>query len=199
MAIIEVAPRPSGLSARQRWSHYFALIYAVIAIFVGLNLRDSALNATIPYVNSSAGIRAYYPLNWLLDVSGSYVFRVRDMSQRGFKTTIEVDVQPVTINTTARNLLDSLTLNRSRTLSAYNVLATDPYTLSGDRQATAMTYVFVASETNPFLESLPIVVEGLDVITIQSGQAIIITFLSDERSYEENLPIFQRFLDDLEF
>jgi len=164
-----------------------------------LNLRDSALNATIPYVNSSAGIRAYYPLNWLLDVSGSYVFRVRDMSQRGFKTTIEVDVQPVTINTTARNLLDSLTLNRSRTLSAYNVLATDPYTLSGDRQATAMTYVFVASETNPFLESLPIVVEGLDVITIQSGQAIIITFLSDERSYEENLPIFQRFLDDLEF
>lgn len=199
MTIIEVAPRPTGLTARQRWSHYFVLIYAAFGVFIGLNLRAAALTATVPYVNSEAGIRAYYPQNWLLDTSGNYVFRVRDMTRTGFKTTIQVDVQPVTINTTARNLLDSLTLNRARTLSAYNVLSTDPYTLSNDRQATAMTYVFVASETNPFLESLPQTVEGLDVITIQSGQAIIVTFLSDVNTYEENLPIFERFLNDLEF
>jgi hypothetical protein len=199
MTIIEVTSRPTGLTARQRWSHYFALIYAAVAIFVGLNLRASALNATVPYSSSEAGIRAYYPQNWLLDTAGNYVFRVRDMTQMGFKTTIQVDVQPVTINTTARNLLDSLTLNRARTLSAYSVLAIDPYMLPRERQATAMTYVFVASETNPFLESLPQTVEGLDVITIQSGQAIIVTFLSDADSYEENLPIFERFLNDLEF
>lgn len=199
MTIIEITPRPTGLTARQRWSHYFALLYALMAVIVGLNLRASALTATIPYIDSAAGIRAYYPQNWLLDTSGDYVFRVRDMSAVGFKTTIQVDVQPVTINTTARNLLDTLTLNRSRTLSAYDVLATDPYTLPGDRQATAMTYVFVASEANPFLESLPQTVEGLDVITIQSGQAIIVTFLSDVDTYEENLPVFERFLNDLEF
>ncbi len=199
MTIIEVASRPSGLTARQRWSHYFVLIYGMLAVIIGFNLRTATLTATIPYSNSAAGIRAYYPQNWLLDTSDSYVFRVRDMSQTGFKTTIEVAVQPVTINTTARNLLDTLTLNRAPALSAYDVLSTNPYTLPNDRQATAMAYVFVASEANPFLESLPQVVEGLDVITIQSGQAIIVTFLSSVDTYEENLPIFERFLNDLEF
>ncbi|MBK8032330.1 MAG: hypothetical protein J0M07_02490 [Anaerolineae bacterium] len=199
MTIIEVQSRPSGLTARQRWSHYFVLIYGVFAVIIGFNLRSATLTATIPYANSAAGIRAYYPQNWLLDTSGDYVFRVRDMAQTGFKTTIQVAVQPVTINTTARNLLDTLTLNRAPALSAYDVLSTNPYILPNERQATAMTYVFVASEANPFLESLPQVVEGLDVITIQSGQAIIVTFLSSVETYEDNLPIFERFLNDLEF
>lgn len=199
MAVIEIAPRPSGLSARQRWSHYFVLIYAVVAVIIGLNLRESTLNATVPYSNSGAGIRAYYPERWLLDTSGDYVFRVRDMSQMGFKTTIEVEVQPVTINTTARNLLDTLTLARARTLSRYNVVGTDPYMLPNEREATAMTYVFVSGDDNPFLESFPVVVEGIDVITIQSGQAIIVTLLSDKDTFAQNLPIFERFLNDLEF
>jgi hypothetical protein len=197
-AIVEVSGARM-LTARQRWSHYFVLIYGVFALFVGFNLRESTLSASLPYVNSAAGIRAYYPQNWLIDTSGDYVFRVRDLTATGFKTSITVDVQPVTLTTSARNLLDSLTLNRSQTLSAYNVLSTEPYLLPGERQATAMTYAYVASESNPFLESLPIVVRGLDIIAIQGGQAIVVTFLSDASTYDVNLPLFQRFLNDLEF
>jgi hypothetical protein len=199
MSVIEIVGRRDEITQRQRWSHYFVLIYGVIALLIGVNLRDSALNATVPYANSQVGIRAYYPQNWLLDSDGPYVFRVRDMSQRGFKTTIQLDVQPVAINTTARNLLDQLILSRAQTLSAYSVLAREPYILPDEREATAMTYTFVESETNPFLESLPIVVEGLDIITIQRGQAIIMTFLSDASTYESNLPTFERFVNDLEF
>ena len=44
----------------------------------------------VPYVNSEVGIRALYPQHWLIDTSGDYVFRVRDLSQLGFKTTIQV-------------------------------------------------------------------------------------------------------------
>lgn len=199
MTIVEIIERSERMTQRQRWSHYFVLIYAVAAIFIGLNLRDTTMTATVPYIDREAGIRAYYPQNWLLDTSGDYVFRVRDMSQTGFKTTIQVDVQPVTINTSARNLLDTLNLNRAQSLSAYDVLSNDPYRLPDEQEATAMTYVFVASESNPFLESLPVIVEGLDVIVIQGGQAIIITFLSNVETYEQNFPIFERFLNDLEF
>lgn len=199
MTIVEIIERSERMTQRQRWSHYFVLIYAVAALFIALNLRDTTITATVPYVDREAGIRAYYPQSWLLDNNGDYVFRVRDMSQTGYKTTIQVDVQPVTINTSARNLLDSLNLNRAQSLSAYDVLSNDPFLLPNDQAATAMTYVFVASETNPFLESLPTIVEGLDVIVIQGGQAIIITFLSDVETYEQNYPVFQRFLNDLEF
>lgn len=199
MSVIEIVGRRDEITQRQRWSHYFVLIYGVVALLIGVNLRDAALNATVPYANSQVGIRAYYPQNWLLDSAGPYVFRVRDMSQRGFKTTIQLDVQPVAINTTARNLLDQLILSRAQTLSAYSVLAREPYVLPDEREATSMTYTFVESEINPFLESLPVVVEGLDIITIQRGQAIIMTFLSDASTYEANLPIFERFINDLEF
>ncbi len=151
------------------------------------------------YVNSETGIRAFYPQHWLIDTSGDYVFRVRNIAQIGFKTTIQVDVQPVTINTSARNLLDTLTLNRSNTLSGYRVLSSIPYTLPGEQEATAMRYVYVASDSNPFLENIPSVVEGLDILAIRRGQAIIVTFLSDANQFDENLPIFQRFLNDLQF
>jgi hypothetical protein len=200
MAIIEIgAPERVELTQRQRWSHYFVLIYAVVAVVIGYNLRTSTLNATVSYVNSEVGIRAFYPQRWLIDSSGSYVFRVRNLAQLGFKTSIQVDVQPVTINTSARNLLDTLSLRRVSTLSGYRVLSRQPYVLPDEQEATAMVYVYVSTGDNPFLETIPTVVEGMDILTIRRGQAIIVTFLSNATTFDENLPTFERFLDDLEF
>lgn len=198
MSVIEIIESREEITQRQRWSHYFVFIYALVAIFVGINLRDAALYATVPYVNSEVGIRAFYPERWLIDSSGDYIFRVRDITQIGFKTTIQVDVQPVTINTSARNLLDTLTLNRSQTFAQYTVMSRDPFVLD-EQEATAMSYFYSVGETDPFLASIPTVVRGLDILAIRRGQAIIITFLSDANTFDENMPVFQRFLDDLEF
>ncbi len=199
MTIIEIGRGSEELTQRQRWSHYFVFIYALLALFIGLQLRSSTLDATFLYTNSQVGIRALYPERWLIDTSGDYVFRVRDVTQIGFKTAMQVDVQPVSINTSARNLLDTLSLGRGQTLSSYKVLSNLPYTLPNEQEATAMRYVYVDASDNPFLESIPTVVEGLDILTIRRGQAIIITFLSDSRTFDQNFPIFERFLDDLEF
>lgn len=200
MAFVEIGARREELSQRQRWSHYFALIFGAAAFVIGINLRDSILNASTLYTNSQAGITAEYPANWLIDSSpGNYVFRVRDPSQIGFKTTFQVMVSPVSPSATARNVLDALSLNRAPTLAAYNVLAVEPFVLPDETPATAMTYTFVATEANPFLESVPVVVEGLDILTIKRGQAIVISFLSDSRTYEQNYVIFERFLQNLKF
>ncbi len=200
MTIVEIGTRGTEeLTQRQRWSHYFVFIYAALAVFIGFQLRSATLDATVLYTNSQMGIRALYPQRWLIDTSDDYVFRVRDLTQLGFKTTMQVDVQPVTINTSARNLLDTLTLNRMQTLSRYSVISNQPYILPDEQEATAMRYVYVEGSDNPFLETVPTVVAGLDILTIRRGQAIIITFLSDSQSFDENLPIFERFLDELEF
>ena len=180
MTLIEVNERHDEITQRQRWSHYFVFIYAFIAVFIGFNLRSATLDATSAYVNSQVGIRALYPQHWLIDTSGDYVFRVRDLSQTSFKTTLQVQVQPVTINTSARNLLDTLTLNRSQTLSGYKVRSQqNNYKLPNGQAATSMSYVYVVGDDNPFLQTIPSVVEGLDILTIRRGQAIIITFLSN--------------------
>ncbi len=199
MTVIEITTARDELSYRQRWGHYFVLLFGALALFIGINLRDSALNATKVYTNSQAGIRAEYPENWLIDEGGSYIFRVRDVSQVGFKTTIQVAARPISSVTTERNLVDALTLSRSQTLASYTAFSTRPFLLPNEVQATAVTYTYVASESNPFLESIPVVIEGLDILAISRGQAIIITFLSDSRTYDTNYPRFEQFLASLEF
>jgi len=199
MTILEVRPGSTTITQRQRWGHYFALIYAVFVIIIGINLRDSAINSVTAYSNSQAGIRALYPQHWLIDTNGDYVFQVRDLASSGYKTTIQVAIEPVAATTSVRNLVDSLTLVRSQQFAEYRIIARESVFLSADREALQVEYAYVASGDNVFLETLPIVVEGIDVIVIQRGQAVIISFLSDADTFEENLPIFERFLDDLTF
>lgn len=187
------------MTSRQRWSHYFAIVWGIVGFVIGMNLRDSTLNATTLYLNSEAGIRVEYPRNWLIDSAGNYVFRVRDISRPGFKTTIQVAVQPASPSTTTRNIVDSLGLSRSQVLSSYTVYSIQPFTLPDQEEpALAVRYTYVAAETNPFLQSIPVVVEGIDVLTIRRGQVVIITFLADARSYDQEVAFFDRFLESLE-
>ena len=164
MAFIEVGGPTDRISQRQRWSHYFVLVFGLLSFIIGLNLRESVLGATSLYSNSQVGISARYPQNWLIDESpGSYIFRVRDPAQTVFKTTFQVDVRPVSASSTPRNILDALSLNRASVLAAYRVLSTDEtFALPNETTATAMSYTFVATQNNPFLESIPVVVEGLE-------------------------------------
>lgn len=200
MTIIEIRTSRDTLTFRQRWNHYFIVLFALGAFFIGLKLRDSALNATTLYNNPQAGIQAAYPQNWLIDTEGDYIFRIRDMSRIGFKTTIQIAAQPVGEGTSTRAILDALNLNRSQILAAYKILsASKTITLPDKTLATAMSYTYAALENDPFLESVPIVVQGVDILTIKRGQAIIITFLCDTGLYDQIYPVFERFLNNLEF
>jgi hypothetical protein len=143
LTLVEVRQDQDRLSYRQRWGHYFALIFGVIAFAIGVNLRDSALNATTLYSNSQAGLRVRYPENWLIDEGGAdYVFRIQDATEIGYKTTIQVAIRPVSPTTTARNVLDTLSLGRAPTLAAYNVLSIEPYVLPDETEAVALNYPF---------------------------------------------------------
>ena len=199
MTYVEIIDRDDGASRAQRWSHVLTLFIAVLALLYGLNLRAATLNATTSYANVQAGIRANYPQNWLLDEQGDYVFRVRDMTRIGFKTTITIAVRPVSSEMTEGNVLDTLNITRPETLAAYNSLSIEDTTLPDDTPAVAMTYTYVAGETNPFLESIPVVVLGYDILTIKGGQAIVITFRADSLTYDRDVAIFNRFLGSLEF
>lgn len=202
MSFIEIVETGS-LSFRQRWSHYLALIFGVAGFVIGVNLRDIALYSTTLYVNAQAGIRAEYPQNWLLDEEGQqrgdYIFRVRNTTERGFNTTIQVAALPVSANSTPTNILNALTLDRAQTLAAYTVLDERPYPLPNEVEGMAMTYTYVKTDPNPFLQGVPVVIEGMDILAITRGQAVIVTFLSDANTYEEKLPILEAFVNSLEF
>jgi len=200
MTVFEALDANGSLTARQRWAHNLVILFALFAFFIGFNLRESALNATWVYTNIEAGIHAEYPQNWLIDTQGDYVFRVRDISQIGYPTTIQLSVQPIGSNAPPRYIFDALTLNRSQTLAQYNVLSSGMlFTLPDESSATSMVYIFATTENDPFLKSIPVIVRGQDILTIKRGQAIILTFLSEATTYEQNYGIFERFITSLEF
>lgn len=199
MGLVEITGREQVLIRQQRLGHFLTLLVIVLGLLYSFNLRVSVANATVPYTDLRAGISVRYPANWLLDTSGDYVFRVRDMSRTGFKTTLQVTLRPIGPDMTERNVLDSLNITRPITLSTYDIQSVQRVLLIADTTAIQMRYTYVDTETNPFLESFPIVVAGEDILTISGGQAVIITFRTDARTFDQDYPIFLQFLRSLEF
>lgn len=185
-------------SRRVRFAHYFTVIYMVLALIVALGLRDSSLFATTRFSNAEVGIVAFYPANWLLDTSSS-VMRATDVSQREFKTVIEISVLPFGTRMSARNIIDDLTFKRRESLPYYRSLTTFPSLLRSQDEVIVNEYTFVSALNDPFLVSVPTVVVGRDVAIERRNQVILVTFQADARVYERELAVFERFLDTLEF
>ncbi len=187
------------ITPRQRWS--IALTYIMIAVVFafGVNQRDSALNQASAYSNLEAGISAQYPARWLLEEAGPYIFRLRDMANRGFNTVIEVSAAPVGSDTSERNILDQLTLRRAQTLIDYAVLGYDVYHLADNTPAISMSYSYVSRDASPFLEGVSSIVYGLDILTIRRGQGLIISFRADADIYERELETLRWFVQNLVF
>jgi hypothetical protein len=188
------------ITTSQQWSQYLTIAWGGVALLIVLNVRGAVLSATSTYVNNEVGIVASYPEAWLLDEIGAdYVFRVRDMQRLGFKTTFQVSLRPVSAETSPRTVVDTLAMQRAQTLAAYTILSTQPFPLSEDPDAQQITYTYVDTATNPFLESIPTVVVGIDIVAISGGQTIVMTLLSDAESLEINRERFSAFVDQLEF
>ena len=187
------------ITPRQRWSIALAYIMIAVGFALGVNQRDGALNQASDYINLEAGISAKYPARWLLEESGPYIFRLRDMARRGFNTVIEVSAAPVGSETSERNILDQLTLQRAQVLIDYAVLGYDVYQLADGSPAISMSYSFVSRDASPFLEGVSSIVYGLDILTIRRGQGLIISFRADAAIYERELETLRWFVQNLEF
>ncbi len=187
------------ITPRQRWSIALSYFLIAIGLALGLNQRDASLNMSSVYRNVEAGITASYPARWLLDESGDYVFRVRDMSHRGYQTLIEMRTLPIGPDSAERNFLDHLSLQRAQVLVDYTVLGYDSYRLPDETWAISMSYSFVARDPSPFLEGVSSIVNGLDILTLRRGQALVITFRADSGIYRRELETLRWFIQHLEF
>lgn len=188
-----------NITFKQRWGNLLVIALMLIMVIGGYFFRERLTNRTTQYLDATTGILINYPLSWLRDTGGNdYIFRVRDMQYIGFKTTIQIAVVPIGQQTTERNVADRLAFERSSTLIDYRQLSVEPFTFR-DSLADLVTYTFVSREFSPFLESIPLVVIGTDIIFLNEGQAIILSFRADSTNYDDQYPIFTRFLNALEF
>jgi hypothetical protein len=196
--IIDIRGGDTQLTFTQRWNSYLAIALAVVVLFFGITLRNSALNATQTLENLEAGVRAQVPNGWLLDTrSSEYVFRAQDPDALPFKTTLQVSVLTVGPDATPNLVLDLLNLERAPRFSTYREISRADETLRGD-PAKRMIYAYTQDERNPFQATVPIVVQGADVVVLRRGQAVIITYREERASFDKNLYRFENLLQTVE-
>lgn len=195
----EYGQHESSTARTHRWANAILIATAFFAIALGLVIKNQAITATASYSDLAAGIIAQYPDGWLLDDSGDYVFRVQDPRSGEFLTTLQVAIEPIGADASARIITDRLTLSRARSLAAYSTLHSEPYVLPDGETATWLDYVYVHTEENPFVQNVPSVVRGVDVITLKRGQAIIVTFRVEKDRFDDEFWRLEQFLASLEF
>lgn len=174
-------------------------IVALAMFALGMNFRSNALNATVLFDDQINGISGLLPANWLLDTeSPEYVLRAEDVGAGAFNPLIQIDVQTVGEQASPRNIVDQINLQLSVELSQYTTLEIAQVQV-GEDEATQITYAFVASEPNPFLQSVPVVVQGIDLVVIRQNQALIFTFRDNRVTFEDNRRYFDSFLASVEY
>lgn len=191
--------RSDDSSRRLEINHLLAIIMAGALMALGLVMRNNTLNATFPFRDEINGINAQLPEGWLLDTTGEdFVFQAIDPGGRPFKTTLQVSIINVGREATPRNIVDLIEIQGPLRLPEYQVYTSESTRL-GDDSATELIYAFVQTEANPFLETEPIVVQGIDLVVKRGNQAIIFTFRDAQETFDQNRFYFDNFLNSVEY
>lgn len=186
------------LNRNQRWNSFLAIGMVFVMLFFGLSLRAGNLNATQQFEDLEAGVRAQIPVGWLLDNNSSeYIFRVQDPDALPFKTLMQVSVMTVGPDATPNTILDILNIQRAPRLSNYQELSRTDMFLRDD-EAKRMTYAYTEFERNPFQSSVPLVIQGIDVVVLRPGEAVIITYREERTVFEDNRYRFENLLATVE-
>jgi hypothetical protein len=199
MTYIELDEAQVGLTRSQVINSLVIVVTALMMMGLGVLMRNSARAATVPLLNEQSGIRADVPVDWLVTSNDpEFVIQAEDPGAVPFKTLLRVSLVPVGAEATPRNVVDTLTLQRAGRLSTYRVLSIEPSTL-GESEALEMNYAYVQTDVNPFLSTVPVVVQGRDVVVIRGSQAVVVTYREERSRFEENEILFDNFLDTLQF
>jgi hypothetical protein len=185
-------------SRTDRYGEILALVLAVAGIAFGLFQQQQRQSTTWLYESRQAGLSVRYPAGWIVEEGRTSIVRMRDPKSRPYKTQYSITAIPTGSQSSARNILDSITLQRSKDLSAYRVLNIEPVTVNGNIM-TEVEFAFVESDPNPFLQRLPVVVRGVDIVVLAGNRAIIVSFMSDSNTYERNRVRFDRFVESLRY
>lgn len=188
----------TDFTRNDRFSVILVLMLTTLAIGFGLILQQQTSSRTIRYESRTAGISAQYPSGWLLDERGNYVARVRDPRARPFKTQFTIATVPSGGQTTTRNILDSITIQRSADLAAYRVLSIEEFT-RGSTHYTELHFAYVDADPNPFIQRLPVVILGLDIVIPNGSRSIVVTYMAAQDSFDTQRTVFDNFFASIRY
>jgi len=166
-----------------RWVNITVIAVFAVALLLGWRVKAAAENRAVEVQVEDLKLR--YPEGWVrAEVEPPLVLQVQDRMARGFATTLSVQRRPLPpdLPKPLAAVHQTLNLERARLWNGYRELAEEPVTVDG-RAGTRVTFAYVETNPNPFLQTLPVVMRGEDYLFQQDDQAYVFTLTAAEPNY----------------
>lgn len=187
---------------RDRWADWLVVGVVVVALLLGWATKSWAEGGTEQFSDSKTGLTLNYPAGWLAGSGEDYIFKARDPQSGPFKITYRVTADKLD-PTRPLSLVDAVnatSVNQARKLTAFRLLDIEPVGEEGQSPSAIWArYVYVEEKPDPFRESLPTVVLGLDYTTVKGEYLYIFTLLASEADFDEAEKNFEAFIKDAGF
>lgn len=188
------------INQRDQLSALLTIIVTLIALLLGLLLRNSVEARTKAYADPS-GVSIQYPDQWRLNTSeaSAGLLVARDDSAPGYPATFEMRWLPADPQAADEEVLanaaNTLALNRGRDLAAFQLFEIAGGENVKDLPGAKASYVFVDTSGGAFQERLPAVVLGEDLLARKGNRVYVFSMLATEADRPGILPLFRAFVE----
>jgi len=184
------------LVRRDRWADWAVIILVTLALILGLALREVVLSNTVPFTTES-GISGKYPADWIRETAtADPSLSVRNPRGGEFDTVLELYNRSLAHEAQTTLALDTLKLERTGQMAVYKDMGIEQVTIDG-KTATQRTFTYIHVDDNPYLDQLPVVVQGIDLALRDGDRVVIVTFLANAEDFEINYRYFRAFTESL--
>ncbi len=188
-------------SRSDRWADGAVIGALIAALLLGAVVMNLAQGQRTQFSAAEAGLTVSYPQGWLLQSNAGLAFQAVAPESGAFKTTYQVRTTPIMAGgpvTPALSLaLDNMALDRRRQETAYRLFdISEGAPVAGQPTPTMeASYVYVSISDDPFAQTAPVVVHGLDIAVARGDQAYIFSLLAAEGdAFAAAAPDFRRFV-----
>jgi hypothetical protein len=183
---------------RDRWADWAVIALVAVALILGLVLREVILSCAVPFAFAGTGVSGRCPAAWVRETGDDPLLRARDPAGGEFDAALELRSRPLATEAEPALVLDALALERASQVVAYQTLWTDQV-LVGGRTAVRRTFAYVHVDRNPYVDRLPVVVQGTDLALRDDGRVVVVTLLAGRDDFESYHRYLRAFVEDLEF
>lgn len=187
---------------RDRWADWMVIGVVAAALVLGWAIKAVAEGSTDSFMDPETGLTLTYPSGWMMGSAEGYLLRVRDPHSGSFKTAYQVSADKLDPDR-PMSLVDAVnaaSVSRARKLTAFRMLDIETIGEEGQSPSAVWSrYVYVEEKPDPFRDSLPAVVMGLDYTAVKGEYLYTFMLLASEADFGKAESDFIAFVKDAGF
>jgi RsiW-degrading membrane proteinase PrsW (M82 family) len=176
-----------------RQANFGVLGTFAVLLVVGLLGWNGAVNGSTAF--NQGGVSGAYPAYYSDATGADEILRAADTLGTGAEFVITRT--PLAAGAAAGDVAGELAAQRATDFDGYKVLETGAAAVAGHTGVTTQRFAYV--DSNNLTNAVPELVEGLDYIFVDGGQATVVSMYTTPDDLDAVQPLFARFLNSLKF